>query len=80
MNQLVLDRVAELRVAAAERQRDAALEIFGDAQNAFRRHERQHVRLLEIRMRRVHDQRDAMTDRVVEPPLELHVRALRIGE
>ena len=80
VHQLVTDGVPELGVAAAERECDPALQKLGDAEQAFGGNERQDVRLLEVRMRCIHDQGDAARDGMVEAPLERVVALLGIGQ
>src|SRR5688500_13260183 len=73
-------RVAELGIAPSERKRDASLEKLGDAKNSYRGNEREDVRLLEIHVRRIHDQRNALPDLVAESARERIVALLRVHE
>ncbi len=80
VHQLVADGVAELHVVAGERQRHAALQEIGDAEQALGRHEGQHVGLLEVGVRRVDDQGNAAVDGVRETPLQDAVTVLGVCE
>src|SRR5207249_4850831 len=70
VHQLVANRVPEFGVAAAERERDPPLQELRDTEQAFRRNEGEDVRLLEVTVRRVDDQRDTARDGVIEATLE----------
>ena len=70
VHELVTDRMPEFGVAAAERQRDAALEKLGDTKQPFGRNERQDVGLLEIAVRRVDNERNASSNCVIETALK----------
>ena len=70
VDQLVADRVTEVVVAPVEGQRHPLLQKLRDTQQAFRRHEREDVGLLEVGMRRVNDQRNATRDVVIEALLQ----------
>lgn len=80
VGQLVADGVTEIRIAAVERERDALLQKLGDAEQAFRRHERQHVGLLEIRVRSIDDERDAVANVVLEAQLQREVALLGVAQ
>ena len=80
MHQLVAERVAELAVAAPERQRHATLQELRDAQQPLGRNEGQDVRLLEVRMGGVDNERDTPRDGMIEAPLERVIALLGIGE
>src|SRR5687767_957705 len=66
VHELMAKRVAKLRIAAAEWQRDPALEKLSDAKNALGRDEREDVRLLEVDVGCVHDEGNALTHFVAE--------------
>jgi hypothetical protein len=80
VHQLVPDRVAELGVAPPERQRHAALQEFRDPEQPFGRDEGKDVCLLEVGMRRVHDEWNAPQHGVVEPPLERIIALFRVRQ
>ena len=80
VHQLVPQGVAELGIAAGERQRDALLQELRDAEQPLRRHERQDVGLLEIGVRRIDDERDAPRGMVVEASLQDPVALFGEGE
>ena len=80
VDQLVAQRVAKIGVAARERQRDAALQELGDAEQSLGRHERQDVGLLEVGMRGVDDQGNAAAHRVVETPRQHAVALLGVSQ
>jgi hypothetical protein len=80
VHELMAQRVAELGVAPSERKRDASLEKLGDAENSFRRYEGQDVRLLEVHVRRINDQRNALPDLVAESARKRIVALLRVHE
>ena len=80
VDQLVTQRMAEVGVAAGERQGHAAFQEFGGAEQPLGRHEREDVGLLEVSVRGIDDQRHSAADRVREPPLQHVVALLSVGE
>ena len=80
VDQLMPQGVAEVGVAACERQGDAALQELGDAEQALGRDEGQDVGLLEVGVGSVDDQRNAAAHRVVEAPRQHGVALFGIAE
>ncbi len=70
VHQLVSQRVAEVGVAPGKRQRHAALQELGGAEQAFGRREGQDVGLFKVGVGGVNDQRHAAAHRVGEAPLQ----------
>src|SRR5690606_37760571 len=80
VDQLVAQRLEELRVVAAEREGDPAFEVFREPEDALGDEARVEVRLLEVLVRRVDDEGDAFERMVPEPSRELLERFLGVGE
>ena len=80
MHELVANRVAEFRVAAAERQRDSSLQELRDPEQTLRRNKGKDVHLLEVSVRRVNDQGDTARDGVIEATLEAVVARFGVRE
>ena len=80
MHQLVADGMAEVAVAPGEREGDPALQELRDAEQALRRHEGEHVRLLEVGVRGVDDERHAALHVVCEAALQHAVALLGVSE
>ena len=80
VHQLVSDRVPELCVVAVERHRHPLLQELGDSEDTLGRDEREDVRLLEVGVRRVDDERDATGRREAELLLEVEEALLRVVE
>src|SRR5215510_15969381 len=70
--------MAELGEIAAERERDPALEKVGDAEQPFGRGERKDVGLLEIAVRRVNNEGDAVGHLMTELEAKNLVALLRV--
>ncbi len=80
VDELVAQRVAEFRVTAPERQRHSSLQEFSDTENSLRRDEGEDVRLLEVDVGGVDDERNALADFVAEPSRERVVTLLGVDE
>ena len=77
VDQLVGQRVLELRIGAGEEQHDAVADPLGDARGAFGDLELEDVRLLEIGLGRVEDQGLPALPIVAEDLRQTRVRPLR---
>ncbi|PYO70218.1 MAG: hypothetical protein DMD69_00350 [Gemmatimonadetes bacterium] len=80
LHQLVAQGVAEIEIAAGERQGHALLQELRHAEQSLGRHERQDVGLLEIGVRGVDDERDAPVGVVIEAPLQGAVALLGVRQ
>src|SRR5688572_1735486 len=80
VHELMAERVAKLRIAAAEWQRDTALEKLSDAKYSLGRNERENVRLLEVDVGCVHDEGNALTHFVPEAASQRVVALLGVHQ
>src|SRR5688572_10555784 len=80
VHELVAKGVAELGVASPKWKRNTSLEELGDAKDSLRRHEGKDVRLLEVDVRRIDDERNALANLVAETARERIVALLGVHE
>src|SRR5690606_30036572 len=80
VHQFVPEGVAELCVVAPERERDASLQVLGEAEDAVRDEARKDIGLLEVLVRGVDDERNALEGMVAESSLEDGKALLGVGE
>src|SRR5688572_20939475 len=80
VHELVPERIAELIVVAAERQRDASLQIFRETEHAFRNESGENVRLFEMLIGRIDDEWDFSKRMMLEFLFEKRIAFFGIRE